>query len=90
MFCAYSTLLIQQFLPRFGPIHWVSQTRGTETAVLLHVCGVKYKGVLWNFIDFFFRIMSRWKKRDAERECEGKGKKLEKYQEGGQKRREYC
>lgn len=30
------------------------------------------------------------KERCRERECEGKGKKLEKYQEGGEKRREYC
>lgn len=38
----------------------------TETAMLLHVCRVKYKGVLWNFIDFFFRILSRWKKREGD------------------------
>lgn len=59
-FCLVSVLYI-----RFH--RHVDRCTLTETAPLLHVSGMKYKGVLWNFIDFFFRILSRWKNRDVEK-----------------------
>lgn len=70
-FCLVSVLYI-----RFH--RHVDRCTLTETATLLHVSGMKYKGVLWNFIDFFFRILSRWKNRDVERGWWGEKRRNEK------------